>query len=162
MALADLLTHLFVGYTIGMILSWRYERIKSPHITAIMVGAALPDLNRIRLLLDPIKLEQVFGVPFSWGPIHTVGGVLVIIAIGSLLTVQKDSKMIFILLGIGAISHLFLDSLLITASGYSYAVFWPFLESHPSTPGLYLSTDIWPILVSGPMALFVKTVDRIM
>ncbi len=161
MILADLLTHVFVGYSIGIILSWRYKQIKSPHITAIMVGAALPDLVRIRLLLDPIKIEQYLGIPFSWGPLHTVGGVLIIMTIGALLTIPKDSKMIFILLAIGAISHLFLDSLLITASGYSYAVLWPFLEFHPPTPALYLSTDVWPALVSGVGALFVRTLDEL-
>ncbi len=160
MTLADLLTHAFIGYSIGIILSWRYKRIRTPQVTAIMVGAALPDLVRIRLLLDPIKIEQYLGIPFSWGPLHTAGGVLIIIAIGSLLTVPKDSKMIFILLAIGAISHLFLDSLLITASGYSYAVLWPFLEFHPPTPALYLSTDVSPAIVSGPMAFFVKTLDK--
>jgi len=161
MTLADLLTHVFVGFTMGIILSWKYERIKSPHITAIMVGAAIPDLIRIRLLLDPIKIEQFLALSFSWGPLHTIGGVLVIIAVGSLLTVPKDSKLIFILLAIGAISHLFLDILLITASGYSYAVFWPFLELHPPTPGFYLSTDVWPAFASGLIALFVRTVDKI-
>ncbi len=158
--MADLLTHVFVGFAIGVILSWRYEKIKSPHITAIMVGAALPDLVRIRLLLDPIKIENVLGIPFSWGPLHTFGGVFVVIAIGSLLTVQEDSKLIFILLMIGAISHLFLDSLLITTSGYSYAIFWPFLDIHPPTPALYLSTDVWPALVSGMIALSLITLDK--
>lgn len=160
MVLADLLTHVFVGYTIGIMLSWKYERIKSPQITAMMIGAALPDLVRIRLLLDPIKIEQFFGIPFSWGPLHTLGGVLIIIAIGSLLTVPKDSKMIFILLAIGAISHLLLDSLLITASGYSYSVFWPFTMYHPPTPGLYLSTDILPALISGLIALSIRSLDK--
>ncbi|MFW5946435.1 MAG: metal-dependent hydrolase [Candidatus Natronoplasma sp.] len=160
MTLADLLTHVLVGYSIGIILSWRYKRIRTPHVTAIMVGATLPDLIRIRLLLDPIKIEQYLGIPFSWGPLHTAGGVLIIITIGSLLTIPKDSKIIFTLLAIGAISHLFLDSLLITTSGYSYAVLWPFLGFHPPTPELYLSTDVWPVLVSCPIALFVRTLDK--
>lgn len=159
--MADLLTHAFVGYTIGLILSWRYEKLRSPHITAIMVGTTLPDLIRISLILNPIKIGEFVGVPFSWTPIHVAGGALLIIAIGSLLSIPKESKMIFILLAIGTISHLFLDSLLITASGYSYALFWPFLEFHPSTPGLYLSTDVWPVFVSGITALFVRSADRI-
>lgn len=159
--MADLLTHAFVGYTIGVILSWRYERLKSAHITAIMVGATLPDLIRIRLLLDPIKIEGFVGLPFSWTPLHVVGGAILVIAIGSLLSIPKESKMIFSLLAIGTISHLFLDSLLITASGYSYAIFWPFLESHPPTPALYLSTDVWPAFVSGLTALFVRKANQI-
>lgn len=161
MTIADLLTHAFVGYTIGVILSWRYERLNSPHITAIMVGSTLPDLIRIRLLIDPIKIEKFIGLPFSWTPIHVATGALLIVGMGSLVSSPKESKIIFALLAIGTISHLFLDSLLITASGYSYAIFWPFLEAHPTTPTLYLSTDVWPVFASGSIAVIVKKIDRI-
>lgn len=158
--MADLLTHAFVGYTIGLILSWKYEKIKSPQITMIMVGATLPDLIRIGLLLDPVKIESFLGLPFSWTPIHLGSGVILIAAIGSLLSDPKKSKIVFVLLALGAVSHLFLDSLLITTSGYSYPVFWPFIELHPLIPGLYLSTDVWPAFVSGLIALIFRTMDR--
>ncbi|MBS3782590.1 MAG: metal-dependent hydrolase [Candidatus Thermoplasmatota archaeon] len=159
--MADLLTHAMVGFTIGTILSWRYKKIISPQITLIMVGTTLPDLIRIGLVLDPVKIEQLSGIPFSWTPLHTTGGVLIIIAIGSLLSLPKDHKKIFTLLAIGAVSHLFLDSLLITTSGYSYAVLWPFIDMRPSTPAFYLSTDVWPAFVTGLIALLVKITDTI-
>lgn len=159
--MADLLTHIFVGYTIGMVLTWKYDKLKSAHVTAVMVGSTLPDLVRIRLLLDPVKIEQVLGIPFSWGPLHTAGGVIIIVAIGSLLSVPKEFKVIFILLLIGAASHLLLDALLISVSGYSYAVLWPFLDFHPPTPGLYLSTDVWPAMITGIIALLVRMQDQI-
>ncbi|MFP4000709.1 MAG: metal-dependent hydrolase [Thermoplasmata archaeon] len=159
--MADLMTHALIGLTIGTILSWRYKKIGSPQITLIMVGTTLPDLIRIGLVLDPVKIEQVLGIPFSWTPLHTTGGVLIIIALGSLLTVPKDRKLLFVSLILGAGSHLFLDVLLITTSGYSYALFWPLIDVRPYTPGFYLSTDVWPAMVSGTVALLVRSADKV-
>ncbi len=159
MKMADLLTHLIVGYSIGTILSWRYEKIKAPHITAIMFGTILPDLVRIHLLIDPVWVENIMNIPFSWTPIHTLGGVLLITWMGFLFTQRRHSKIVLILVGIGGATHLLLDSFLRTASGHAYAVLWPFLGSHPAVPGFYVSPDVWPALIAVPIGILVWIVD---
>jgi len=158
---ADLLTHVLVGYIIGVVLSWKYEWISRSYITIIMVGAALPDIVRIRLLLDPFTIEDHIGIPFSWTPLHTLGGVLISGMIIACFFGEKTGKRVFLLLMIGAISHLFLDAFLITASGYSYAVFWPFIRSRLTISGIYLSTDVLPSVLAIISAFVFWKIDRI-
>ncbi|MFP4609113.1 MAG: metal-dependent hydrolase [Candidatus Natronoplasma sp.] len=157
--MADLLTHALIGYTMGMLLSWRYKWVKPSYITMIMVGAVLPDVVRIRLLLDPILIETYLGIPFSWAPLHTLGGVLVSGLIITSLFESKMNKRIFLVVMIGALSHLVLDALLITASGHSYAVLWPFTYHRPIIPGLYLSSNVLPAVISSITAAIVWRID---
>ncbi len=158
--MADLLTHVFVAFSVGILLSWRYEWINRDYITVIMLGAVLPDLTRIGLILEPAFIENVFKIPFSWSPLHTLGGVFIIILILTLSVNKEYSKPVFLLLALGAFTHLFLDALLLSTTGYSYSMFFPITLYNPPTPGLYLSTDIWPSIVSGFAALFIWKVDR--
>lgn len=148
MTLADLLTHVIVGYFVGTVLSWKYDRIRSAHVTMLMIGAALPDLVRINILINSNRVSQLTGLPFSWTPLHRLGGLLVVIAIISLMVNIGNKKLTFKLLGIGAATHLFIDALMITSSGYSSAMFWPFLDYRLPTPGLYISSDIHLAIIS--------------
>jgi membrane-bound metal-dependent hydrolase YbcI (DUF457 family) len=118
-----------------------------------MLGTMVPDLTKIKLLVPSAQVELWLGIPFDWFAIHTLGGALVAAAIGALCTTSEHRQRAFGLLLLGAISHLFLDALLINASGYSYAVFFPFSAAHPPTPGLFLSSDRWPAAVSGLTAI---------
>ncbi len=158
--MADLLTHVFVAFSVGILLSWKYKWINRDYITVIMLGAVLPDLTRIGLILEPAFIENVFHTPFSWSPLHTLGGVFIIILILTLSVNKEHSKPIFLLLALGAFTHLFLDALLLSTTGYSYSIFFPITLYNPPTPGLYLSTDIWPSIVSGIAALFIWQADR--
>ncbi len=156
--MADLLTHVLVAYTVAIVLSWKFKWINSAHVTAVMVGSTLPDLTRIGLLIDPASVENI-GIPFSYSPLHTMGGAMVSVLIISTLVRVKHAKITFILLTLGLLSHLALDSLIISASGHSYAIFWPISVYNPPTPGLYLSTDMWPALLAGSSALCVWLID---
>ncbi|MFO7791475.1 MAG: metal-dependent hydrolase [Candidatus Saliniplasma sp.] len=158
--MADLLTHVFVAFSVGVLLSWRFPWISKNYITIIMMGSVLPDLTRIGLILEPAFIENLFGVPFSWSPLHTIGGVFIIILILTFSVDNKYSKPLFLLLALGAFTHLFLDSLLLTTTGYSYPLFVPITFYNPPTPGLYLSTDMWPSMISGVTALLVWQVDK--
>ncbi len=158
--MADLLTHVFVAFSVGTLLSWKYKWISSNYITIIMLGSVLPDLTRIGLILEPAFIEKVFNIPFSWSPLHTLGGVFIIILVLTLSVNKKYSKPIFLLLALGAFTHLFLDALLLSTTGYSYPMFFPITIYNPPTPGLYLSTDIWPSIVSGLAALLIWHIDR--
>jgi hypothetical protein len=57
----DLLTHVLVGYSLGTLLSTHREW---PHTmtTVVMLGALLPDLTKIRLVLTDAQVEALVGV----------------------------------------------------------------------------------------------------
>jgi membrane-bound metal-dependent hydrolase YbcI (DUF457 family) len=151
----DLFTHILVGYVLATLLSMRYEWLTPQYVTVAMLGALVPDLTKIKLLVPSTQVESLLGIPFDWFAIHTLGGALVAVTIGAFTTTPDRRKYIFALLLLGAISHLILDSFLLKASGYSNILFWPFIQRGIPTPGLYLSSDRWPALVTGLLAVLV-------
>ena len=84
-----------------------------------------------------------------------LGGTLVACLIGTLLTAKQHRHRVFLLLALGAASHLLLEAANINPSGYSYAIFWPLTTSHPPTPNLFRSSDRLPALVTGIAAVVV-------
>ncbi len=159
MKTADLLTHALVAFSLGTLLSWKFKKIGPSLITMMMVGSVLPDLTRIGLILDSTMIENVLGIPFSWHPLHALGGVLISTTIFTQLFEEDKAKMIFLLTGTGAASHLVLDAFLLKASGRSYTMFFPVTTYNPSIPGFYLSTDLLPALIAGIIALTIWKID---
>lgn len=157
--MADLLTHALVAFSIGTALSWKFKRITPQFITIMMIGSVLPDLNRIELLLDPAAIQNTLDIPFSWQPFHTLGGVLLIIGILTLLVSKKNSELIFSLLCIGAFTHFLLDIFLLNASGTTFIIFFPITTFRPEMQGFYLSTDVWPAIVAAYTAIIVWFLD---
>ena len=51
-----------------------------------MVGAIILDFTKISLLVPSARVEAVLGIPFDWGAIHMLGGTLVAMLSGALLT----------------------------------------------------------------------------
>ena len=153
--MADLLTHVLAGYVIGMLLAFRFAWIGRPEVTLVMIGAATPDLNRLRLIVHESTIEAAFGVPFDWSALHYLGGNLVVLCIGALLIAPEWRRRAFVLLLLGAASHHVLDLLLLTATGHTYPVLWPLTEYHPPAGMVYRSTDQWPVLVAGGAAALV-------
>lgn len=157
----DLLSHALAAYSIGMILSWRIEWLDSSYVTTIMVGALLPDLVKIKLLIPSAEMSALLGVPFSWLPLHTVTGVVLsALLLGSVVGRKTERWRVLSTACIGAVSHLVLDGLLRTPTGRGAPVFWPLSEYQPPTPGLYLSTEPWPTALFVVVALSVLYVDR--
>lgn len=156
----DLMAHVLLAYSVGMILSWRYQWVDSRYLTVMMVGALVPDLAKADILLDSDLLGYAIGIAFDWFALHTLGGVLLSILIGCLLVVRTERKRVFLLLSIGASSHLLTDALLITPSGLAYPIFWPIAYNQPPSAGLYLSTDVWPAVVAGLLAIAVTAISR--
>ncbi|ELY60740.1 metal-dependent hydrolase [Natronolimnohabitans innermongolicus] len=150
--MADLLTHVLVAYVLATLLSWRYDWLTPPFVTVAMIGAAIPDLNRLDLVVPSETITAVTGVPFDWGAFHVLGGSLLAVAIGALLTAPPHRRRVAGLLLLGVASHHALDVLLIDATGYSYPVFWPLTDYQPPSGNLYLSTDRWPAAVSAVLA----------
>lgn len=146
--MADLLTHVLVGYIIGMLLAFHYDWIGTPHVTLVMIGAASPDLTRIDLVIPAQLIEATLGIPFEWSPFHYLGGNLLVLLIGALLIAPRWRKRAFFLLVLGAMSHHTLDLLLLNASGYAYPVLWPFTEYHLPAGMLYRSSDRLPTFIA--------------
>lgn len=151
----DLLAHAFIAYTIASLLSWRYDWLTPAYTTVVMAGAFIPDLTKIKLVITSGAVEQLLGIPFDWGALHTAGGALVATLIGVLVVAPRERIRVGALLSVGAASHLLADSLLLTPSGRSYAILWPLTRYHPPTPGLYLSTQPEPTIAAAVMAFVV-------
>lgn len=156
----DILTHVLVGYVLGMALSFRYESLRPGHVTLVMFGALSPDFKKVALLVSDEIVEAVVGVPFAWLPLHTLGGTLVVIAVTGLLVAPEYRRRTFLLVALGAASHHALDLLLLNASGYAYPVLWPLTEYRPPAGMLYRSSDRWPVLVAGLGAIVVWLANR--
>ncbi|RAW44738.1 metal-dependent hydrolase [Halorubrum sp. 48-1-W] len=158
--MADLFTHVLIGYALGVALSWRYEWISYPFVTAVMIGSTLPDLNRIVLVVPEETMAALLGLPFTWSPLHRVGGTLVVVCIGALVVPSAYRRVVFALLSVGAGSHYVVDLLLYKPSGVTSPLFWPFVTHGLAVEGFYLSTDRWPVVVAAVLAGLVWVVDR--
>jgi hypothetical protein len=149
----DLLSHAFIAFTICTLLSLRYDWLSGEYVTVGMAGAFIPDMAKIKLLVDAATVESALDLPFDWLGVHTLGGAFIAVLVGTVIVNRGDRRRVFGLLSLGAASHLFADALLLKASGRSYEVLWPLTQYHPPTPGLYLSTDIWLTGVTGSVAV---------
>ncbi|ELY37822.1 metal-dependent hydrolase [Natronorubrum tibetense] len=158
--MADVLTHVLVGYILGTLLSIRYESLRSAHVTLVMIGALTPDLVKIQLIAPDERVAETLGVAFSWSSLHTFVGSVLLIGLGALLLGPAHRKQAFALFAVGVLSHHILDILLLTPTGEAYTVFWPFLQYRPPAGDLYLSSDRWPALVASCGALLVWIVSR--
>ncbi|MDS0221381.1 metal-dependent hydrolase [Haloarcula sp. S1AR25-5A] len=156
----DLLSHAFIAFTICTLLSLRYDWLSGEYVTVGMAGAFIPDMAKIKLLVDAATVEAALDLPFGWLGVHTLGGAFVSVLIGTVVVNRADRRRVFGLLSLGAASHLFADALLLKASGRSYEVLWPLTQYHPPTPGLYLSTDVWLTGVTGIVAVVAYLLAR--
>jgi hypothetical protein len=151
----DLLTHALIGYILATTLSLKYDWLTPPWVTIAMMGTFIPDLTKIRLVIPSYQVEGFLGVPFDWLALHTVGGSIVSVLIGTVLVPDEYRKRVFALLAVGAGSHLFFDALLITTSGYMSPMLWPITAYSFAMPELYLSSDRWPAVVASGLAVIV-------
>jgi hypothetical protein len=156
----DLLAHVFIAYSLCRVLSWRYGWLTSQYITVGLVGAFIPDLVKVMLVLPSSVVEQALRVPFSWGSLATGGGRLLSVLIGVVLLADRERLRGGLLLGIGAGSHLVADSLLLTPTGHTVQWFWPLAQYRVPSLGLYLSTQPEPMLITGGVAVSLLLLHR--
>jgi hypothetical protein len=157
----DLLAHALIAYSAATVLSWRLAWLSPAYVTVAMTGAFIPDLMKIRLVLDEQIVAALLGVPFDWFALHTLGGAVVSLLVGVVLVAADERRRVAGLLGLGAGSHLLADALLLSPSGRSYPIVWPLSRINPPTPGLYLSTDPEPMVVAAAVAAVVFAVSRL-
>lgn len=156
--MADLLTHVLVAYILATSCSIRWDWISPPLVTVTMIGAAVPDLNRLSLLVPDGTVVQLLDVPFSWLGLHTIGGSLGVVFLGAALTRREYRTQVFLLLALGVASHILLDAFLYSVSDETRLMFWPLVPDELSFPGFYLSTDRWPAVVSAITAAAVWSI----
>lgn len=144
--MAEWFSHVLFAYVIFTIASWTIHWIDTKWVAVGMIGAMLPDLNRLDLVLPGEIITAVVGIEFGWLGLHTIAGVTLLAGIGALLfhhaTTQQRA---FTLLFGGAVSHLIIDLPQRYADGHmllaTYA--FPFPVSRPPTPGWYITPDHW-------------------
>jgi hypothetical protein len=154
----DLLAHAFIAYAVCRVLSWRVEWLTTQYVTVGMVGALIPDITKIYLLFPNHVMERLLGMPFSWYSLGSGGGVVISVLVGVVLAASDVRRHVAVVLGIGAGSHLFADSLLLTPTGYSTQLLWPLSQARTPSPGLYLSTQPEPMIAAGLVAIGVWSV----
>ena len=158
--MAELLTHALAGFIIATIASWRYAWITPPLVVACMVGAAIPDLNRIDLIIPEEIITAVLGLPWTWGVTHRAGGALLIAFIVTLLVAKQYRTPVFALLCLGIASHFVIDYVLWQPTGTTNLMLWLFLDLTVDYQGFYRSSDRWPAVVATIATGVVLGIDR--
>lgn len=147
--MADLLTHVLVVFAGLTILSWRFDVISDRYIPVAMVGAILPDLNRVmKYFIEASDVSELLGMPFSWIPIHRLGGTIVLVLFGALLFRSGERRRTFVFLLVGALSHYPLDAGVRRADGLTPPYFYPLTWWQAPSPNLYLSSDLSLVIPS--------------
>lgn len=161
--MAELLTHVLVAYACFTVASWRLEWLTSRWIAVGLVGALLPDLNRLGLVIPEPAIEAAIGLPFDFGALHTLGGALVLAALGACFF-RTGQHRAFGLLFAGALTHLLLDALKVYADGAASMWLYPFSWYRHPSPNLYVSADplVLIIAILGSVGIWYvdRTIDR--
>ena len=145
----DVLTHVLVGYVVGSLIAAYREEMGPAGVTAVMAGALSPDFVKIKLLMSDAVIEMALGIPFSWAPLHAVSGAIVVALLSGLLVGREHRRLTIALVALGAATHLLLDSLLVTPTGFAAQFLVPFSTYQTPAGMLYLSSDRWPAAVAG-------------
>jgi hypothetical protein len=156
--MADLLTHALIAYAVLTVLGWRLDWLTRRWIAVGVAGVAIPDLAKVDLLIDADRLSAMLDVPFTFAPIGTLGGVLLIAGAISMLF-EEHRWRAYAVLVTGGSSALLLDGLRLYADGR--ALFWLYpLWWRPPSPGWYVSSDPRVLAVGAVVAGGVFVLDR--
>ncbi|QCC50039.1 hypothetical protein [Halapricum salinum] len=157
--MADLLSTILVTYSLLTVIRWWIDWLDERWIVLALAGTVIPDLTRIDLLLDARTVEQAVGVPFTYAPLGSLGGVVLVSAIVTLAFARRHWRRVYPLVLTGGFVGLFVDGLRIFADGragfYLYPVWW-----RPPTPGLFVSADPRVLVVTAALAAGIFAVDR--
>jgi len=156
----DVLTHVLVGYVVGSLLAAARDDVGPAAVTLVMAGALSPDFVKIKLLVPGVAVEAALGLPFSWAPLHAVGGTIIVALLSGLLVGPGHRRLTVALVALGAATHLALDSLLITPTGFAAQFLVPFSTYRAPAGMLYLSSDRWPAAVAAVAAASVRAFRR--
>ena len=161
--MAEWLSHILLAYALFTVVGWSVEWLDKKWVAVGMVGSILPDLSRLALVIPNEVVEAVTGLAFSWSGLHTLGGALILSAIGAVLfATPTDRRRAFGLLFAGALSHLIVDLPQQYADGLMITnrYLFPLPPWRVLTPGWYVSADRWVVLFSLVVAVVVFGLDR--
>jgi hypothetical protein len=156
--MADLLTHVLVAYVLVIVARWRvgFPRHWAP---IAMGGAAIPDLVKIRLVIDESVVQGMLGAPFEYAPISSFGGVIVVAAGITVLFDREVWREVYGLLIFGGLTSLVVDGLRVFVDGA--AGFWLYpVWIRPVAPSLYVSADPRVLAVALSTAVVVTGVNH--
>ncbi|WP_058992753.1 hypothetical protein [Haloarcula sp. CBA1127] len=158
--MADLLTHLLVPYILLTVASWRVGWLDQRWVVVGMGGAAIPDLVKVGIVLDERVVEALLGVPFTYAPLSTLGGVLLLAGVITVAFSSRHWRRVFSLVAFGGLTSLLLDGMRVYADGRASAWLYPFTNWRPPTPSLYVSSDPTVLVVALLAAGTVAVLDR--
>lgn len=158
--MADLLSHLLAAYVLLTVASWRVDWLERRWVAVGVGGAAIPDLVKVGIVLDSDTVEEVFGVPFSYAPLSTLGGVLLVAGLITLAFNRHRWRRVYGLVLFGGLSSLVGDGLRAYADGRASAWLYPVTNWRPPTPSLYVSSDPTVLVVVLLVAGAVFALDR--
>jgi len=161
--MAEWVSHVFLAYALFTAAGWYVDWLDAKWVAVGIVGSILPDLDRLGLLISADLVTAATGVPFNWAGINSVGGAVVLSAIGALLFARRShQRRGFLLLLSGGLSHLLVDLPQRYADGLMLTnkYLFPLPAWRPPTPGWYVSADRWVAGVAVAVALGVFLVDR--
>ena len=158
--MADLLTHLLAPYILLTVASWRVDWLDQRWVVVGMGGAAIPDLVKVGIVLDERVVEAFLGVPFTYMPVSTLGGVLLLAGVITVAFERRRWRRVFGLVTFGGLTSLLLDGMRVYADGRASAWLYPFTNWRPPTPSLYVSSDPTVLVVALLAAGTVAVIDR--
>jgi len=158
--MADLLTHVLAAYVVLTVASWRVERITPSWVAVGMCGGAIPDLVKVDLVLDSMTVEGALGVPFTWSPVSTLGGVGLVAGAIALAFGPRYRRRAFGFLVAGGSLSLVVDGLRVYADGRAGPWLYPVTWWRPPTPSLYVTSDPRVLVVAVAVAALVFAADR--
>jgi hypothetical protein len=158
--MADLLTHLLAPYILLTVASWRVDWLDQRWVVVGMGGAAIPDLVKVGIVLNERVVEAFLGVPFTYMPVSTLGGVLLLTGVITVAFERRRWRRVFGLVTFGGLTSLLLDGMRVYADGRASAWLYPFTNWRPPTPSLYVSSDPTVLVVALLAAGTVAVIDR--
>lgn len=157
--MADLLTHVLVPFIVLVPVSWRVEWLDRGWISVAMGGAAIPDLEKLSVVLDPRAVESLLGYPFTYEAISSLGGVLLIGAVIALAFADARRRA-YAFLVFGGLTALVIDGMRAFADGTANPWLYPFSYARIPTPSLYVTSDWYVPMLSVALAVLVVLLDR--
>ena len=141
----DWITHILVAWTLTTILGFRFKQFNQSNAAIVMLGALIPDIYKITLLLNSFGINLYNFLT----PIHLPIGSMFIAALFSLFFINRKSIFLFLIMGIA--THYALDLLLF---GGGMAIFYP-LNPSKFQIGIISTVDFNITVISIITAFFV-------